>query len=306
MPRGYEPENLIQEHGFSKEAEPGALRPSAPDEHRDSLPEERHPGAVTETNAPDERSPEHRKVYEVRGRVYRVRNSEIQTMAEVGKFRALAQEDLQEFVYRGHKNRLRADIGNLIHQGLVQMKSIAHEEEGSRQLLALTKNGLCLLQESQITLRDQTLYHGFTRRREAHHDADLYRLYQKAAETIGRMGGRNLRVVLDYEFKKRVYQDLAKIRPACTSAESKRSVAEQHGLKVVREKIIFPDVRIEYDTPEGEQARVDIELATGHYRLPALVEKVRAGFSIYARPSDASKLRRVLDEHELTAQILSL
>jgi hypothetical protein len=65
-------------------------------------------------------------------------------------------------------------------------------------------------------------------------------------------------------------------------------------------------VRIEYDTPDGERARVDIELATSHYRLRNLAEKVRAGFSIYAHTNDVSNLRRVLDQRELTAEILSL
>jgi len=43
-----------------------------------------------------------------------------------------------------------------------------------------------------------------------------------------------------------------------------------------------------------------------HYRGRNLTEKVRAGFSIYAHGEDASKLRRVLDQRELTAEILSL
>jgi hypothetical protein len=83
-------------------------------------------------------------------------------------------------------------------------------------------------------------------------------------------------------------------------------VAERHGLQVVREKIPLPDVRVEYDTPDGERARVDIELATGHYRGRHLAEKVRAGFAIYAHANDVSNLRRVLDQRELTAEILSL
>ena len=53
-------------------------------------------------------------------------------------------------------------------------------------------------------------------------------------------------------------------------------------------------------------ARVDLELATEHYRGSNLAEKVRAGFSLYARSQDAPGLRRVLDQKELTAEILSL
>jgi hypothetical protein len=245
-------------------------------------------------------------VYELRGRTYRLRNSEIATMVELGKFRAVAREDLAEFAYKGDTDRMRPDVENLFRQGLAEMKSIPHEETGSRQLLTLTKNGHRFLRETQVAGKQQALYHGFTKPREAHHDADLYRLYQKEAERIERQGGKNLRVVLDYELKKRLYHDLAKLGKDRHSVDNKRAVAERHGLQVVRGKIPLPDVRIEYETRDGERARVDLELATGHYRGRTLAEKVRAGFSIYARADEASKLRRVLDQRELTAEILSL
>jgi hypothetical protein len=77
------------------------------------------------------------------------------------------------------------------------------------------------------------------------HDADLYRLYQKTAEKIEGQGGRNLRVVLDYEMKKRLYRDLAKLGPGMDSSDKKHLVAERHGLQVVRGKIPVPDIRIE-------------------------------------------------------------
>jgi hypothetical protein len=66
------------------------------------------------------------------------------------------------------------------------------------------------------------------------------------------------------------------------------SIAERHDLQIV-----------------GERARVDLELATGRYRGRNLNEKGHAGFSLYAHADDLSKLRRVLDQRELT-EILSL
>ena len=39
---------------------------------------------------------------------------------------------------------------------------------------------------------------------------------------------------------------------------------------------------------------------------PALAEKAAAGFSLYGRSEDVSRLRRVLDEREITARILTL
>jgi hypothetical protein len=62
---------------------------------------------------------------------------------------------------------------------------------------AASKNGHRFLTETLSDGKGQVLYHGFTKPRETNHDADLYRLYQKAAEKIAEQGGRNLRVVLD-------------------------------------------------------------------------------------------------------------
>jgi hypothetical protein len=52
--------------------------------------------------------------------------------------------------------------------------------------------------------------------------------------------------------------------------------------------------------------RVDLELATREYRPRSLAEKAKAGFAIYGRTEDASRLRRILDERELTQEILTL
>ena len=227
-------------------------------------------------------------------------------MVELGKFRVISQEDLIDFFYAGDKARFRTDLEHLSLQGLIEIKAVPHEETGSRTLLTLTKQGRRFLTETREAGKGQALYHGFTKPREAHHDADLYRLYQKAAEKIERNGGKNLRVVLDYEMKKRVYHDLAALGEDRNASSRKREVADRHGLQMIRGRIPLPDIRVEYETSDGENARLDLELATGHYRGRNLAEKVLAGFSIYARGGDASKLRKVLDERDLTAEILSL
>jgi hypothetical protein len=65
-------------------------------------------------------------------------------------------------------------------------------------------------------------------------------------------------------------------------------------------------MRIEYDSAELERKHLDLELATRNHRPRALAEKAKAGFSFYALREDASRLRRVFDEREITAEILSL
>lgn len=306
MARGLEPAEFIPDRTGSKNGERTVVDAPRSTEPQAQEREERLSNSGSQASLGLARPPKARTIYEVRNRTYRLRPAEITTMIEIGKFRAVAVDDLRDHVYNHDRNALKPHVENLIRQGLVQMKSVPHEERGSRQLVALTKPGYRLLTELRFPGQNQALYSGFANPREADHDANLYRLYQKAASKIARAGGRNLRVVLDYELKKRVYHDLAKLGPQRNQLESRQSVAEGHGLQVVRGKIPLPDLRIEYETLDGERARVDLELATSHYRGRTLAQKVRAGFSIYAKGSDAAHLRRVLDQRELTAEILSL
>ena len=311
MSRSHGPDEFLDPRDTSAEAIRDPRQSDRPEPSREqgqgSDPQE--DGRLTPNRAPEPtqaRSAEPRETFEVRGKTYRLRSSEIQTLTELGKFRAVATKDLQEFAYQGDKDRARADVQNLIRHGLIAEKKIPHSDTSPRRLLTLTKQGHQFLTVTKRVPKNQAIHYGFTKPREAHHDADLYRMYYTAAEKIERQGGRNLRVILDYELKKRVYHDLAKLGPHRESTAKKKEIAERHGLQLVRGKIPLPDLRIEYETREGEMARVDLELATEHYRGRNLAEKVRAGFSIYAHAQDAAGLRRVLDQRELTAEILSL
>jgi len=203
-------------------------------------------GRLTPNRAPEPaqaRSAEPREIFEVRGKTYRLRSSEIQILSELGKFRAVATKDLQEFAYHGDKGRASADVQNLIRHGLIAEKKIPHPDTSPRRLLTLSKQGHQFLTVTKRIPKNQAIHYGFTKPREAHHDADLYRMYYTAAEKIERQGGRNLRVILDYELKKRVYHDLAKLGPHRESTAKKKEIAERHGLQVIRGKIPLPDLR---------------------------------------------------------------
>jgi hypothetical protein len=309
--RSHGPDEFLDPRDNSGEAIPDPRPSGRPESSREqgqgSEPQE--DGRLMPSHAPElnqPRSAEQREAFEVHGRAYRLRSSEIRTLTELGKFRAVASKDLQEFAYQGDKVRAKADVQNLIRQGLVAEKRIPHSDISPRRLLTLTRPGHLVLTVTKHVRKNQATHYGFTKPREAHHDADIYRMYYSAAEKVEQQGGRNLRVILDYELKKRVYRDLAKLGPQRESTAKKKEIAERHGLQLVRGKIPLPDLRIEYETREGETARVDLELATEHYRGRTLAEKVRAGFSLYAHAQDAAGLRRVMDQKELTAEILSL
>src|SRR5262249_4580673 len=114
---------------------------------------------------------------------------------------------------------------------------------------------------------DQRLYHGFVRPREARHDAALYRLYHQELARIEQMGGRVRRVILDFELRESVNQRLARLKslPDAEQIHHKHQIAQEHGLSVVRGKIFLPDLRVEYEGPEQQLSKVDLELVTSHY-----------------------------------------
>jgi hypothetical protein len=239
-------------------------------------------------------------------RTYFVRESELQTLAEVGTFRAVAAPDLARVSYGGDTQRMEREIRRLKEQSLLSEKTVRNGRNKTIRLFALTKTGARLAGKSGVVREGQALYHGFVKPREAKHDADLYRLYHAQAERIVRAGGRPTRVLLDFELKRNLNRDLAAVPAEELTDEARERIAERHGLAVVNGKIPVPDLRVEYDTAEMEHKHLDLELATRNYRPGALAEKAKAGFSLYALREDASRLRRVLDQREITAEILSL
>jgi hypothetical protein len=249
-----------------------------------------------------------RTKYANRDKGYSLRDSEIHTLSEVGKFRVVAVNDLAEFAYNGDRSRMESDVRNLVRQGLAVQRGTSVLKKDSRQVLTLTKRGQHLLRRQEFVPDEQAIYQGFVKPKEAHHDADLYRLYHKAVDDIERKGGKVLRVTLDYELKEKLYRKLgeAQARKEEYMPQDKQVFARELHLPIVQGKVSFPDMRIEYETQDGDRARVDLELATGHYHAQHLAEKARAGFEIYARPEDAGGLRRVRDEMEITTAILSL
>jgi len=243
-----------------------------------------------------------------RDKSYSLRPSEIHTLTEVGKFRVVGVDDLATFAYNGHRDRVQSDVRNLARQGLIEQRGTSPLKRESRRVLTLTGQGQRLIRRHGLVQEDQTIYSGLVKPKEAEHDTDLYRMYHKAADEIERKGGKLLVVQLDYELKEKLYQRLgrAQARGRGETQRLKETFARDLQLPVVQGKVSFPDLRIEYATQENETARLDLELATRHYHAGHIAEKARAGFQLYARPQDTAGLRRVRDEHEITAVILSL
>jgi hypothetical protein len=241
-----------------------------------------------------------------RYRGYDLRQSEIQTLADMGKFRVIDADDLARYGYGGDKRRMERETQSLMRQGLVEQKRVETSMSKSSRIYTLTKAGRRLMQRSGRLPKDQEIYAGFVKPREAKHDAELYRVYRKEEERIELRRGRVRRVLLDFELKKKVNRDLTRLGPEMDGPDKKRDVADRHGLRVVHGRIPVPDLQIEYEMPDQSIARVNLELTTADYRPGQLADKARAGFTLYSHHYDASHVRRVLSDRELTAEILSL
>jgi hypothetical protein len=246
------------------------------------------------------------RAYYVRERIYLLRDSEIHSMKEIGKFRVIAAADLATYAYDGDSKRLEKEIKRLKRETLLSEETLEVSRKKALRVITLTRAGHRLLKRTNQLPEDQAIYHGLVNSREAKHDADLYRLYQKEAARIERSGGRLVRVILDYEIKRNLNRDLTLLGPERDKLDRKAEIAEKHGLEMVNGKIPVPDMRLEYENADLALQRVDLELATREYRPRSLAEKVMAGFAIYGRAEDASRLRRILDERELTREILTL
>jgi len=271
---------------------------------RGSSPTERHgrePNLLHRDN-----SDRFRTSYRYRDREYSLRESEVQTLIEIGKFRVVPVDDLAQLRYTSDRARMENDVQNLRRQGLLEQHSIEGYDGRSKNVLVITRDAHKLLTRQNRIPEGQAIYHGLAKPKEVRHDADLYRLYHNVAEEIEQSGGKVRRVILDYEIKRELYKKLSQIDPHKNPAYEHIRVANEYDLQVVNDKIPIPDLRIEYEDECRNLERLDLEIATRDYRARGLAEKAKAGFHLFARQQDHPKLRRILDTHEITARIFAL
>jgi len=258
-----------------------------------------------------ERTPtfrERRTQYIDRGVTYSLRSSEIEAMADIGRFRAVDINDLARFVYHGDHARLKNDLANLRRQGLMEEKSVLRSHKPARKLVTLTEQGARLVKKAGALRPDQKIYHGFVKAKELDHDADLYKVYQRAAQRMAEKGGKAVRVRLDFELKESINQARAAAEdlPGDMRERWRAAVAQEHGLTTEGATIHLPDIQVEYHMPDGRIERENLELVSGNYREQGIRGKAAAGFTMYARAGDSARIRRALRDSGLMREVLSV
>jgi hypothetical protein len=223
-------------------------------------------------------------------------------LRDIGTFRTITADSLQKHVYHGDADRFRKDLRNLTDQRLL---AVHPDPRGKDRYVSLNRAGKNITDVHLRTSADQSLYSGIVKKRELHHDAAIYEVYQKEAQKISKSVGRIKRVVLDFELKKNVNRQLANIQNL-SPAERERQrqeIAEAHGLKIVKGKMQIPDLRMEYESREQEQCRVDLECVTGHYKARQIAAKTAAGFKLYNQDYHGRSAERGED---LIGEVMSL
>jgi DNA-binding MarR family transcriptional regulator len=223
-----------------------------------------------------------RELVHDRDRDYTLDGSESRTLSSVGAFRVVSERDLRD---------PREDVFDLQHleeQGLVHRVPLNENERA----VALTEHGRDLLERHRDghSGHRQAFYAGADKARERTHDAQLYRAYLKAAERLQAREARILRVELDRELKREYQRFLQERNRGDRDSDGRpdRTVdeiqewARGHDLPYFDEQVHFPDVRIEYEEPNGDVRWEDLEVTTEHYRGGHASAASRSGFSIHA------------------------
>jgi hypothetical protein len=280
---------------------------------RDIDPDERQPdkdqNPQTEPGRTRSKEDRVRNPVQDQDRTFHISSDERETLRDIGRFRVLAVDDVTRYRYQGNAPLMKEDLKDLQRQGLVRCRTLWMARGGDKvKVVTLTKQGERIARKD-VGASGQEVYSGFVKRAEIAHDTAIYRAYQVEASRIEKEGGRIGRVVLDFELKRLVYTPLAKIQPQVSRSDYRKrqaEVAKENGLKVIGGRVRLPDLRIEYETRDGQQARVDLEVASSSYHGSHAAIKAAAGFKIYGSPETASRLSRNLEERDIVAEILSI
>jgi hypothetical protein len=223
---------------------------------------------------------EERELVLDRHRVYELNGEDSRTLAAVGSFRLVPEQDLDT-----DHDTLR----HLRDEGLVDTVDLG----GDERALTLTKEGRDLL-DSHTLERDggtpQAFHAGVNRPREIEHDSNLYATYrQEEARLRDEHGDLEIRRIILEQDLKREYQEFLQEpnrnrpdsdgRPVRDEKEI-RDWARGHDLPYFDGQVHFLDYRIEYEL-DGRERHEDIELFTPHYRGAHAASRSKTGFRIY-------------------------
>jgi DNA-binding MarR family transcriptional regulator len=214
---------------------------------------------------------------------YRLRGSEVRTLATVGAFRLVPRGDLER-----QSVTTARELDRLRQEGLIATTPYMIGRRRTT-IVALTREGLELLEQHRRDCRPdelQAFYSGVAKARELAHDSRVFAAYMQAQERITIDGGKVRRVVLETQLKREYQQFLQQPNRGRRESggiprhdpEAIALWASERGLPLIDGSVRFPDARVEYERPDGTLEREDLEVVTEHYRGAHAAATAAAGF----------------------------
>ena len=222
-------------------------------------------------------------------------------LTDIGVFGAVSYRDLAEARFGGHPHTTRRAVNAWIRKGWVEEHRATGPKGNPFKVLSLTREGVAEARKKAARRGMDPAQRIRTQRMkpaEAGHDTAIYRAAWNERQRLAERGVTVRRVRLDAELKSAVARgsEAARLKHGRQAADAeRRRIAGELGLPLdERGKVLYPDAQIEYEDAEGRTGRVNIEVASGNYREPALRAKAAAGFAMHANgPAAAGLLRKL-------------
>lgn len=221
-------------------------------------------------------------------------------LADVAVHRAVAYRDLVDAHFDGHPYAGRRGVDRLVRAGRLEEHKVKGPKGGTFKVLTATERGARAarrLLEQRGYAPGQATWSGLGRQGDLEHDLAIYRAVREARAQIEAQGATVRRVRLDGELRRAVSSRAEKARArggkAAADAERRRAAGEL-GLPVLPNgRVLYPDAQIEHARPgaahAAEPGRVNIEVATEHYRGASIAAKANAGFAIASTNARAAR-----------------
>ncbi len=144
----------------------------------------------------------------------------------------------------------------------------------------------------------QRTWSGLVKRSELSHDTEVYRACNWERRRLLEEGVTLRRIRIDAELKSAVARrsERARVRKGKEAADAtRRRAARELSLPVDEEgRVLYPDAQLEYTDATGRIGRVNIEVASGHYRDKSILAKSSAGFALHAMGAAKARVLRAL------------
>ena len=229
---------------------------------------------------------------------YELSPAQERVLGDLGRFRVAREDAITRTVF-GDSERAARQIEDLERNGLVRG---LHQNDAI--YLSLTPAGRDVLAASQPGRTN--IHTGIPRPAQARHDAAAYDAYQHAERAIRAEGGTVRRVRLEEDLKAEIRREayISAAKALRTSGldiktvtdpernlairEATAPLARAQGLPVDEEGgVIYPDMQLEIDRPDGTVGRTNVEVVTEHYGADSVAAKHSAGFQLYLPPASS-------------------